>query len=77
MLFSGQFASDKARKPIPTKEQTIIHGAIKFVTSLFAPVILTKLCKRTAFIICGTLAALSMATGIIYRSGRYGALWVP
>ena len=62
-----QLASENARISIPPKQQAIIHGAVKLFASSFAPMIFSKMRKRTAFIICGTLAALSMVTGTFHN----------
>ena len=52
---------------MPAEYQAVIHGAFEFGASLLGPIILMKLQKRTAFILCGALVALSMATGKIYN----------
>ena len=60
-----QLASKEAKTSIPAEYQAIIHGALELAASLLGPIILTKVHKRTAFILCGALAALSMAVGSI------------
>ena len=51
---------------MPTEQQAIIHGSLNLAASLLTPMIFTKFHKKTAFIICGTLAALSLAAGTSY-----------
>ena len=60
-----QLASKEAKTSIPAEYQAIIHGALELAASLLGPIILTKVHKRTAFILCGALAALSIAVGSI------------
>ena len=63
---SEQLTSVDARTSIPAEQQAIIHGIFQLAASLLAPMLFTKFHKKTAFIICGTLAALSPAAGTSY-----------
>ena len=62
-ICSEQLSSVNERTSIPTEQLAIIHGTFKLAASLLGPMIFTKFRKKTAFIMCGTLAALSLAPG--------------
>ena len=64
-FFFLQLASAHTKTSIPPEHQAIIHGSFKLAASCLAPIIFAKMPKRIAFIICGALAAMSMATGTI------------